>query len=495
MQSVGAQWFLVQETHSAALVAWVQTASLLPVVLLSFVAGVLADAWDRRKLLIVMTGASVIAAAALFALDLGGLLQPWSLLLVTFVLGCLSALMSPAWQAVQPELVPRDEIPAAASLSSVTVNGARAVGPAVAGVIVGLTGSWAVFAINALSFIGVVVVLARWRRAPTPAPLGREPFLPAMAAGIRYVRAAPGVRRILLRAGLFAVPACALWALLPIVATDPLGLSASGYGLLLGVLGAGAVLGVVVMPFLRARLSSSWLLGGSAIVYALGCAAPALGSVLIVIPVFVLTGAAWIVTLTTLNAALQLSLAGWVRARGVAAYLVVFLGGQGVASFVWGALAGWIGAGEALVLAAVLLVPVGLSVLVLPLHPATGTLDRTVVALGSGEPALVFDPQPDDGPVTIAVTYAVRDGEEAAFVEAMERVERTRRRTGAFAWRIERSGDVETSYREEFRVRSWSEFVRGSAERWTGFDRATLQAALTHVEGDPHEEHWFVIER
>ncbi|GAA2752929.1 MFS transporter [Amnibacterium kyonggiense] len=301
------------------------------------------------------------------------------------------------------------------------------------------------------------------------------------------------MRRILLRSVLFAAPACALWALLPSVATTQLHLSAKGYGLALGVLGAGAVLGVAAMPVLRRRCSPSWLLAGSALAYALGLVAAVLAPLWLALLVFVLTGAAWIVTLTTLNAALQLSLAGWVRARGVAVYLLVFLGGQGVASFVWGLVAAAIGVGPTLLVAAALLALVAASVPLLPLRPSTGTLDRSIVALSAGSPTLVFEPGPADGPVTITVTYRLRDGAEAAFLAAMARLERSRRRTGASAWRLLRSGDEAGVFVEEFTVPSWREFGRGSAERWTGYDRQQLDAVRALVAVDPAERHAFPV--
>jgi predicted MFS family arabinose efflux permease len=493
MQSVGAQWFLLETTHSSALVAWVQTASLVPVLLFSLVAGVLADSVDRRILLIVMNAASTLAAGVLCVLGLTGALAPWSLLTMTFVLGCLSALTNPAWQAIQPDLVPREEIPAAASLSSVTVNGARAVGPALAGVLVSLGGPSLVFALNAISFVGVLLAVVWWKRPREAPALGRERFLPAMTAGLRYVRSAPSVRRILLRAGLFAVPACVLWALLPNVASTNLRLGSAGYGLLLGVLGVGAVLGVVIMPVLRRRLSTSWILAGSAIVYALGLVAPASGSLPIVAIAFVLAGLAWIATLTTLNAALQLTLAGWVRARGMAAYLLVFMGGQGVASFVWGVAAQAIGAQACFFIGAGLLVLVAVSVVLWPLHPSTGTLDRTIVALCSAAPTLVLDPSPTDGPVVVAVRYTVAAENEDAFIAAMSRLEKSRRRTGASDWRLDRSGEEAHVFREEFVVPSWGEFSRGAQERWTGYDRQVLDDAVGLSDGHPREEHYLPV--
>jgi MFS family permease len=493
MQSVGAQWFLVEHTHSPTLVAWVQAAGQLPVLLFSLGAGVLADALDRRLVLLLATIASAVTAAVLWALTAGGVLSPWGLLGITFLLGVLTALTNPAWQAIQPELVPRDEIPAAASLGSVTVNGARAIGPAIAGVLVGLAGPAPVFGLNALSFVGIAVILARWKRPPQEAPLGREPFGAALVAGLRYVRAAPGVRRILLRAVLFSAPACALWALLPTVASSHFHLGADGYGLLLGVLGLGAVLGVVVMPWLQRTRSSSFVLAGSAAVYALGMASAALAPLPVALVLFVPAGIAWIATLTTLNAGMQLTVASWVRARAMAMYLLVFMGGQGVASVLWGLLAARIGAADCLLVAAGLLVLVAATVPLLPLRAGTGTRDRTVAALASAVPTLVFEPSPKDGPVIVTLTYTVSDGRESEFIAAMRAVERSRRRTGASSWQLERSGDEQHRYRESFRVPSWGEFTRGNAERWTGYDHEGLNTVAALTAGVPDEEHYFPV--
>ncbi len=260
---------------------------------------------------------------------------------------------------------------------------------------------------------------------------------------------------------------------------------------MLGLLGLGAVLGVVLMPTLRSHLSHSQTLASSAIAYAFGTAGAVLAPLPVCLALFVLTGAAWIATLTTLNAALQLTLPGWVRARGMSVYLLVFMGGQGVASFVWGLTAQGIGASGCFLVAAGLLVLTAGSVALLPLLPETGTLDRTIAALRSGTPTLVFSPDPDDGPVTIAVTYQVKPHRVHEFLSAMAAVERSRRRTGASAWRLERSGEHEHTYREEFVVPSWHEYTRAAAERWTGFDRTNLDTAAALSERAPQQEHYF----
>ena len=491
MQTVGAQWFLVEQTHSSALVAWVQTASLLPVLLLSLLAGVLADAYDRRVLLLTTTTVSTVAAGVLTLITAAGALRPWSLLLMTFVIGCGTALTSPAWQAIQPELVPRNQLTAAASLGSVTVNGARAVGPAIGGVLVALGGPALVFGLNAASFVGVIVALARWKRPPQKGLANRERLFPALVAGVRYVRSGSIIRRILLRAALFGFPACALWALLPTAARTHLGLGASGYGVLLGILGVGAVIGVAVVPFLRDTFSSNVILAGSALVFALGTVSIAVWPFAVVCVLCIFTGIAWIATLTTLNAAMQLSLAHWVRARGMAMYLLVFMGSQAVGSFAWGALSAVVGGTNALLAAAAALVLVALSVIVLPLRAETGTLDRDTVALCTPTPTLLFDPQPDDGPVSVVLRYHVAPERSDAFTTAMRIVEKSRRRTGASSWRLDRSGEEAELYREEFTVRSWDEFKRQGTDRWTRSDQDSYEEARALAKEAPSETHFF----
>lgn len=492
MQTVAAQWFLVEETHSSALVAWVQTASLLPVVLLSLVAGVLADAYDRRALLLLTTVLSTVVATVLTVLAFTDLLTPWLLLLMTFLIGCSTALTSPAWQAIQPELVPREQITAAASLGSVTVNGARAIGPAIGGALVALAGPGLVFGLNALSFVGVIVALLVWKRPSTTVRV-REPLGPALRAGLRYVRAGPIVRRILLRSALFAFPASALWALLPVAAQEELGVNSSGYGLLLGLLGVGALVGVAVFPLVRARFSSSVVLAGSALVFGLGMVAVRWWPLAVVLPLLLFAGAAWIATLTTLNAAAQLSLAPWVRARGMSVYLLVFMGSQAVGSLLWGVLASLWGAGNVLVIGAGLLVLVAASVVVWPLRPQTGQLDRTIVAYCAPTPTLVFEPAPTDGPVVVVADYEVLAANVSAFIDAMRTVEKSRRRTGASAWRLDRSGETADQYREEFMVRSWSEYNRSHDERWTRSDQASYAVALALAVSVGSERHYFPV--
>ena len=492
MQTVAAQWFLIQAGSGSAIVAWVQAASLLPVLFLSLFAGVLADRFDRRGWLLAMNIVSAALAVVLTVLSGIGVLGAPSLLLMTFLLGSSAALSAPAWQAIQPDLVPRQEIPAAAALGGITVNAARAVGPAIAGILVAWTGPTFVFALNAVSFLGVVIALVRWPRPERTAPTWTEPFGDSLAAGLRYLASGPIVRRLLLRSLLFALPASALWSLLPSAAGSLLGVGATGYGLLLGMLGVGSILGAVLMPFLTRYLSSSATLGLSAAVFAVGTVSVAWWPLPVVVPVLLLTGIAWTATLTTLNAAMQLSAAPWVRARAISAYLLVLLGGQGLGAFLWGAVSAMAGVAVTLAIAAGLLLLVAASVLVLPLRPETGRLDRSIEPYCAPEPRLVFDPEPDDGPVTVTIAYRVAPEREQAFLAAMRPLRDSRRRTGAAGWMLERAGEETGSFQEVFRVRSWGEYTASRTARWTGSDAAVLDRVLETAEVGA-ESHAFAV--
>lgn len=482
MQTVGAQWFLVEREASTTVIAAVQTASLLPTLILALLAGALADALDRRILLIVLGIGSVLTGAVLTALAWTNTLTPWGLLASTFVLGCWASLSAPAWQAIQPELVPREQIPAASALGSVTVNGARAIGPALAGILVAVAGPTFVFAINAITFLATLGVLIAWKR-PKREVAARERLTESIVTGVRYIRSGPVVRRIILRSALFAFPASALWALLPSASSSVLGFGSVGYGVLLGILGVGAVIGVAVTPWLRRRFGANTMLAGSAIGYAIGVAAVVWLPVWLVLPALLVSGVAWITTLTALNASIQLSLASWVRARGMSVYLLVFMGSQAIGSLAWGWLASKVGIVDALALAAAALVVVAASVFVLPLRPETGVLDRTV-STAWPTPTVVFEPVPDDGPVRVTVTYPVDDANRADFVSAMVAVGKARKRTGAFTWSLFRSLDDDDTMVEQFSVPSWSQYERQRNERWMGSDHDAVDSALQFAKGN-----------
>ncbi|WP_234439538.1 MULTISPECIES: MFS transporter [Streptomyces] len=469
MQMVGAQWLLIG--HDPALVTLVQTASGLPVVLLALPSGVVADRYDRRMVLLATQAALFTVSTVLTALAFADVLTPAPLLVLTFLLGCGTALMGPAWQAIQPELVERRQLGQAAALGGVSMNLARAVGPAVGGLVVAATDAAWVFAFNAVSFLGIAVVLLSWRRPEpqTAVPHG-ERMRTALDAGRRYVRHAPGIRRVLLRTILFVPGGAALWALLPLVAIHSLDLGSGGYGLLLGAVGVGAVAGAFVLPRVDRKLGANRTLGCGALLFA---------GVLVVLATvrdpwqvtvtLLFAGLAWIAVLSTLNTALQTRLPGWVRARGLAVYLLVFQGGQALAAPLWGALAARLGLIAPLLSGAALLVVCALSLRRWPLHDGQD-VDPSPSAHWPAPP-LVFEPGQAEGPVLVTVSYRIAPENGAAFTERMEYVARARRRTGALTWGLYQDGQDPGRFIESYVVASWSEHLAQHSVRLTLTDR------------------------
>src|SRR4051794_10190064 len=313
MQNVGAAWLMTSLTTSAVLVALLQTASSLPVFLLGLPAGALADVVDRRRLLLFTQGWMLLTAALLSVLTFLGLMSAWTLLALTFLLGLGGALNAPAWQAIVPELVPREQLPQAVALNSVGFNLARAVGPALGGLLVAALGTAWVFLLNAISYLAVLVVIYRWRRQERESAAPPETVMGAMAAGVRYARHAPALQVVLLRVGVFVIAASALWALLPVVTRHDIGLDATGYGILLGSLGLGAVIGAVLLPRFRERLSVDRMLVLAALVFAVATLALGYMRNIILLDVFMLVaGIAWMASMSSFNVAVQTASPQWV---------------------------------------------------------------------------------------------------------------------------------------------------------------------------------------
>ncbi|WP_378731603.1 MFS transporter [Nocardia brasiliensis] len=493
MQTVGAQWILVDEPNAAVLVSFVQTAITLPVMLLAIPSGVIADLVDRRRLLLGAQSTMAVLAAVLAVSTATGHTTPAVLLTLLFLLGCGQALTGPAWQAIQPELVPREQIPSAAALGSMSINIGRAVGPAIAGVLVSLSGPTLVFTLNAVSFVGIVVVLGLWRRPATDRQLPSERPLAALQAGTRFIRAAPAIRRVLLRSILFIAPASALWALLPVIARDELGLSSSGYGLMLAALGLGAVLGAVGLSRLRTLLTPTQRLTTAAVLFGLATAATAVLHVVpVVLVLLVFAGFAWLLAMSTMNSTMQLLLPAWVRARGLSVYLLVFMGGQAIGSVVWGVVAGAAGPVSALLIAATLLALCAVSTVWLPISHNAENLDQTPSAFWP-EPQLVVEPDPADGPVLVLRTYDVPPENVDEFMTAMAFVGRSRQRTGAMEWRLYRDVGVLDRYVEAFVVRSWAEHMHQHQVRLTAQDQIREQEASKFTIGDDQVTHLVAI--
>ena len=478
MQGVGAAWLMTSLSKAPELTALLTTAASLPLFLVGLPAGALADVIDRRWLVLITQIWMLAMATALGVLTIVGFMNPWGLLTLTFLLGLGGALSAPAWQAIIPELVGRQQLPAAVALNSAGFNLARAVGPALGGIVVAAAGPGAVFLLNAASFLAVMFVIYRWQGTPredkrtTPS----ESVFEAVQSGIRYARHAEALQAVLVRTAAFIVAASALWALLPVVARHDLGLGALGYGVLLGSLGLGAVGGAIILPRLRERMSADMLM----ILFTLIFAATTLvlgyvHNVWLVNLAMVATGVAWLILTSSLNVSAQLTTPAWVQARALGVYLLVFQGGFAAGSAVWGAIAGRVGDGRALLGAAIVLV--------------VGSATALRWRLRSGEeldlspsqhwPQLEveIEPEPGEGPVLVTVEYQVGDAEAEDFVRTMNEVRTFRLRDGAMRWGLFRDPTAPERYLETFVVPSWGEHLR-QHERITVADKEIEDRAL-----------------
>lgn len=339
IHEVGASWLMTDLVDSPVMVSAVRTSMSLPILLLALPAGVLADRMDRRHLLILTQLLMLSVAATMATLAWAERVHPMGLLGLTMLMGVGMVLHMPTWQASTPELVPRRMLPQAVAMGSISFNLARSVGPAVGGLLVGSFGAWSAFAVNACSFAGVLVVLVTWKRTRLEHHNGKS-FGQSMAEGMRFVRDDRTMRHVLLRVLMFVLPASAMWSQLPLIARYQLLWGSRGFGLLIGGLGVGAVLGAFLIDRVRRRLGSDQLLTVTMLVFAvllalLAASTSKAASFLIILPL----GGCWMTVLTTLNATAQMTLPQFLRARGMACYLMSLALGMGAGSMIWGQIA------------------------------------------------------------------------------------------------------------------------------------------------------------
>ncbi|MEA2691401.1 MAG: hypothetical protein QOJ16_788, partial [Acidobacteriota bacterium] len=338
LQSVGASWLMATLSSKASEVAFVQAATSLPMFLLSLPSGALADVLDRRKILLFTQSWMTLSAAALGLFTLAGRTTPGLLLFFTFLLGLGAAMNGPAWQAITPDLVPREDLPAAVTLASVGFNIARAAGPAIGGLIVAAAGAGFTFLLNAVSFLGVLVVLYLWKRPEEETMLPAERIWGAMQTGVRYVLHAPEVMTVILRGTAFVLCGSSLWALLPLIAKRELSGGPAGYGLLLGALGVGAVSAAMVLPRLKRNNSTDLVVAVATLVFAAATVTLAyVRNFPLLLLAMLFAGGAWLSLLSGLNVAVQTLVPSWVRARALSVYMLVFYGGLAGGSALWGA--------------------------------------------------------------------------------------------------------------------------------------------------------------
>ncbi|WBA43416.1 MFS transporter [Hymenobacter canadensis] len=485
MQNVGAVGLMTELTPSPVLVALLQTAAALPVFLLSLPAGALADLVDRRKMLLTTQTWMATVALLLAAITLLGFNNPWLLLTLTFLLGLGGALNNPVWQTVTPELVPRAELPQAIALNSVSFNLARAFGPALGGLVIGYFSAGAAFLLNGLSFLATIYMVYSWKRAPqTTSSLATERVVAAIRGGVRYARFSPPVQHILVRGVSFTFGASALLALMPAVVIRQLQLPTSFYSILLSCMGAGAVLGALLLPRLNRRLSIDWRVTLATAAFALGLLGLAYsGSKPLLMALLVLVGLAWMLVLNSFSVGVQTVVPRWVQARTISLYLLTIQGGMALGSVVWGAVASRWGLPAALAGAATWLTLSTLLGLRFSLYNAPETLDHTP-ARPRPEPLLAEAPAPTAGPVIITTTYQVAPENRPTFTYLMDQLADIRRREGAIGWGLYVDLAEPTRLVEYFMTESWEEHAQ-QHERGVSRDEAALKTQLRALHQGP----------
>jgi MFS family permease len=464
VQAVGAAWMMTTITESANMVALVQASTTLPIMVFSLAAGAVADSFNRRR---VMLTAQVFMLSVSIALTVAawlGVLTPWTLLGFTFLIGCGTALNNPSWQASVGDMVPRADLPAAVALNSVGFNLTRSVGPAVGGAIVAAAGAAAAFAVNALSYLGLIGVLYFWRPEVVASSLPRERLGPAMGAGLRYVAMSPNIAKVVLRAFLFGLSAIAVMALLPLVARTLIAGGPLVYGALLGAFGVGAIGGAVVGGRLRHRLSNEAIARLAFAGFAAGSAVVGLSPVawLTAVGTF-LCGACWVLALALFNTTVQLSTPRWVVGRALSLYQTAAFGGMALGSWLWGSVAEWHGTADALLAAAAGLLAAGAVGLRLPL-PARAELDLDPLNRWT-EPQVGIDLKPRSGPIAIYIEYEIDEADIPAFLDAMAERQRIRRRDGARHWTLMRDLENPRIWAESYQTPTWVEYIRHNQRR------------------------------
>lgn len=484
MHDVGAGWLMTSLSPSPLMVALVQSATTFPAFLLALPAGALADIVDRRRYLVVTQIWMMTAASLLGALTLTGFTNAWILLAFTFAMGIGTALMMPAWASLTPEIVPRAQLQAAVSLNAMGMNVARAIGPAVAGLIVAASGPGALFLLNAVSFLGVMGVILWWRRQANPSTLPAERFFSALRAGVRYARNAPDLQAVLVRGGAFFLFASAPLALLPLIARHELSGGPNTYGILLASIGVGAVSGALLLPRLRAQLPRDLLMAAGTVVYALAALALAfIRDLPVLILAMLANGAAWITVMSSLQVAAQTALPTWVRARGSAVLMVVFMGGMAIGSALGGQVATLYGIPTALIATATGSV-LGLALTWRFRIGCHDDFDLTP-SMHWPTPVVAKEPHLDRGPVMVMIEYRIAAANRTDFVQAMQAIRRIRRRNGAVWWGLFNDAADPERYTEHFVDESWVEHLRHH-ERVSAADRACEERARAfHLGAEP----------
>ena len=483
IQAVGAAWAMTQMTASADKVALVQTALMLPVMLISMPAGAIADMYDRRIVSLISLAVALSGTTALTILAWLGMVTPTTLLAFCFIVGSGMALFGPAWQSSVSEQVPAETLPSAVALNGISYNIARSFGPAIGGIVVATAGAVAAFAVNAMLYLPLLVVLLLWRRESEPSRLPRERLNRAIVSGVRYISNSPSIKIVLVRTLMTGLIGGSLSALMPLVTRDLLHGGAQTYGIMLGAFGMGAVVGALNIGEVRKRLSGEAAIRACALSMGAAIAAVALSHErIITAAALVLAGATWMLAIALFNIGVQLSAPRWVAGRSLAAFQAAISGGIAIGSWGWGWLTDLAGVEAALLLSAILML----------LSPLLGHwLHMPRVGARNEDAEVLADPQVQlsltarSGPLVVEIEYRVAQDNARAFHNIMQQVQLSRQRNGAYGWSIARDIADPELWTERYHCPTWLDYLR-QRNRSTQSERELHQSAMDfHLGPDP----------
>lgn len=465
MHEIGSAWLMTTLTTDPLVVALVESARTLPILLFALLAGAIADVVSKRKLLILMQLLAAFVAGLMTYVVYKGVMTPALLLTFIFALGVCAAFAAPAKQSIIPQLIPKEDLQSAIALNSVGFNLSRAIGPAIAGVVITTIGIAAPFAFNAISFLIVVAVLLQWCPFKVIGDLPKERIPGAMIAGLRYARYSPPLKATLWKAFAFFTSASAIWALLPLLVKTELQGDVRLFGVFVGMIGIGAVLGATLLPQIKQRFAPEQIviIGSLSLMAVFTVSAYILNEVLIMLACVVF-GACWIWVLSTFNVSAQLALPDWVRARGLAIYLMVFFGSMSLGSVIWGLVASEVGICNAIFVAAITL---GLGTfLTRKLKLSQGEVLDLTPSSHWPEPIVVVDSECEKdfiherSPVMVTVEYQIAKPDVEKFLSLMYQLGQTRKQNGAYTWNILEASDKPGTFVEQFMDVSWLDHLR-----------------------------------
>ena len=484
IQGVGAAWAMTQMTSSADKVALVQTALMLPIMLIAMPAGAIADMHDRRVVAMVSLAIALVGATVLTVLAWLGLVTPNILLALCFVVGSGMALFGPAWQASVSEQVPAETLPAAVALNGISYNIARSFGPAIGGIVVATAGAVAAFAVNAVLYLPLMAVLFLWNRTHEPSRLPRERLNRAIVSGVRYIANSPSIRIVLIRTLVTGLIGGSVSALMPLVARDLLHGGAQTYGIMLGAFGMGAVFGALNIGEVRRRMSGEAAVRACAISMAGAIASVALSTNAILTAIaLVLAGAVWMLAVALFNIGVQLSAPRWVAGRSLAAFQASIAGGIALGSWGWGHLTDIAGVEIALLVSAGLMLVSPLLGIWLRMPPVGARNEDATDVLADPEVRLSLTGR--SGPLVVEIEYRVAQDSARAFHNVMQEVQLSRQRNGAYGWSIARDIADPELWTERYHCPTWLDYLR-QRSRPTQSERALHQRAIDfHLGPDP----------